>query len=105
VEHAPDPHWDLSFFQAAWTGFEAEASGWLTQAERGAVVGGILRITLELSARFAADALNESYFGFDPCVAPSRGEHNLARARNQLALAKIVQENQVVMEQFIGRGS
>ena len=55
-----------------------------TEHER--LVDGIACITLELSARFLADALNESYFGFDGGRFATRGEHNLARAKGQFAL-------------------
>ena len=41
---------------------------------------------LELASRFAADALYESYFGWDKQRYPTRGEHNLVRSRGQLAL-------------------
>jgi hypothetical protein len=54
------------------------------------VVRGLERITLELAARFGADALNECYFGWDPALAPARGEHNLMRAENQLTLARCI---------------
>ncbi len=75
--------------------FEASARGYLDvrpleAEEREALPGGIERICLELSARFAADALREAYFGWDPSVAPTRGEHNLLRAEGQLALARSV---------------
>ena len=39
-------------------------------------------------ARFAADALDERYFGWDPARYARRGDHNLARAANQLAAAR-----------------
>lgn len=72
--------------------FEASASAYLdanplSPEEREVLVPGIERICLELSARFAADALNESYFGWNPAVAIGRGEHNLLRARGQASLA------------------
>ncbi len=75
--------------------FEASARGYLAvrplpPEELEALPGGIERICLELTARFATDALNESYFGWDPSVAAGRGEHNLLRARGQLALARSV---------------
>ena len=43
-------------------------------------------ISLELAARFAADALDESYFGWNAHRFLSRGEHNLTRARGQWSL-------------------
>ncbi|MBL8945157.1 MAG: hypothetical protein JNK45_18470, partial [Myxococcales bacterium] len=42
--------------------------------------------TLELAARFAADALRERYFGWDASRFPARGEHNLVRAKGQWSL-------------------
>ncbi len=41
---------------------------------------------IELGARFCADALNESYFGWNPARFASRSEHNQVRAAGQLAL-------------------
>jgi hypothetical protein len=41
---------------------------------------------IELAARFAVDAFDGSYFGWDPSRFPSRRAHNLVRARGQLAL-------------------
>ena len=48
-------------------------------------------IALELSMRFARDALCEDYFGFDPEI--GHGEHSLLRARNMANLC----------EQMLGR--
>ena len=101
LEHAEEPHWDLDFFSDAWRGFEHAAGDILTAEERASIVPGTLRIILELSARFATDALNECYFGFDSTVASTRGEHNLLRAESQLALAMIVQKNRMVMDEII----
>ena len=88
--------------------FEAAASGYLTHhrlttQEREGLVSGVERIALELSARFAVDALEERYFGFDPDVAPTRGEHNLLRARGQLALARSVQAQRSQMEAVVAK--
>ncbi len=75
--------------------FEAAARGYLAQnpvpeGERADLVDGIERISLELAARFAADALHESYFGWNEGVAATRGQHNLLRARGQASLAASV---------------
>ena len=40
------------------------------------------------ATRFAADTLNESYFGWDQTRHPSAGHHNLVRAKGQWALHK-----------------
>ena len=47
---------------------------------------GLERVSLELCARFAADALDESHFAWDSEAFPTAGEHNLYRARGQLSL-------------------
>ncbi|MCY3730798.1 MAG: hypothetical protein OXF98_05600, partial [Rhodospirillaceae bacterium] len=49
-----------------------------------------LTVTVELAARFAADALAESYFGWDPARYATACEHNQARARSQLGLARSI---------------
>lgn len=87
-EDAPAPRFSLEFFAAAIEGYAAGAGqAGPTDAEWDAVVPGIERIALELAARFAVDALEESYFGFDAARFATRGDHNLVRAMNQLALA------------------
>ncbi|MBI2376964.1 MAG: phosphotransferase [Deltaproteobacteria bacterium] len=79
---------DLDIFSAALGGYASSTRGVLTDGEIEAVVPAIGTILLELSARFAADALNESYFGWNPEKHATRGDHNLLRAAGQLALAK-----------------
>ncbi|MEE2751965.1 MAG: hypothetical protein VX519_11085 [Myxococcota bacterium] len=66
------------------------------------LVSGVERICLELAARFCADALNESYFGWDASIAPGRGEHNLIRAKGQLALAAEVRRQRGDLEDRLG---
>ncbi|WP_206202766.1 phosphotransferase [Thioalkalivibrio sp. XN279] len=73
-------------FGAAVAGYAAEARGWWTAEEQGSVLAATAIIQLELAARFCADALNESYFGWNALLFASRGDHNLARAQGQLAL-------------------
>jgi hypothetical protein len=101
AEHDPEPRWDLDLFEEAWKGYAEMAGERLSLQERQSIVPGTTRIILELSARFATDALRESYFGFDRDVAPSRGEHNLLRAQSQFALVQIVLDNQAVMEKLV----
>jgi len=78
--------------------FDAAAPAWLanapalTDAERESIVPGIERICLELAARFAADAVRNSYFREDRELHPLPGEHNLFRARCQLNLARSARE-------------
>ncbi len=90
TEDDPEPQFDLATYHAARRGYVAVAGAWLTPAEQHALGPAIERICLELSARFAADALHERYFGWNPEKFTARGEHNLERARNQLRLARAV---------------
>jgi Ser/Thr protein kinase RdoA (MazF antagonist) len=76
---------DLGVFDASLRGY-ASARSAPSDAEREALLWGLEWITLELAARFAADALAERYFGWDAARFPARGEHNLARAQGQWSL-------------------
>ncbi|HEY6877543.1 MAG TPA: phosphotransferase [Polyangiales bacterium] len=90
----------LDVFEAALTGY-AEDARWLTVEEREALVLGFETISLELAARFCADALNESYFGWNPKKFASRSLHNLARAESQLSLATSVAKHRPALEQIV----
>jgi Ser/Thr protein kinase RdoA (MazF antagonist) len=85
-EDRTDAELDLDVHRAALEGYAAGRGRPLDEAERRALLLGPEWISLELSARFAADALVESYFGWDPARFPGRGEHNLHRARGQWSL-------------------
>ncbi|HET6586004.1 MAG TPA: aminoglycoside phosphotransferase family protein, partial [Nannocystaceae bacterium] len=76
---------DLAVFEASLVGYAATAAQ-PEADEREALVHGLEWITLELAARFAADALHERYFGWDPQRFPARGEHDLVRAQGQWTL-------------------
>lgn len=87
-EDAEQADFALDIFQRALEGYAAATAELLTLAETESLVTATLAIQLELAMRFAADALNEQYFGWDPTRFAGRGEHNLRRARNQLAGAR-----------------
>lgn len=89
--------------------FGAAFGAWLQEypqptAWRRQLVCTLERICLELAARFAADALAEAYFGWNPEVAPTRGAHNLLRARGQASLARSVGRHRGDLERSIGAG-
>ncbi|MDO9015521.1 MAG: phosphotransferase [Deltaproteobacteria bacterium] len=71
-------------------GYASAARDLVDPAEAESLVDGLATICVELAARFAADALLERYFGWDPSRHPSRGAHNLVRARGQWSLARSV---------------
>jgi len=100
-EDAPAPAFDVDLFTAALRGYVSEARGWITEAELAALPGAGERIALELACRFAADALAEEYFAWDPARFPSRGAHNLARARNQAALAQAIRDRRPELEGIV----
>lgn len=77
---------DLATHDATVTGYLGACTLDLRTEERQALVHGVEWITLELSARFAADALREHYFGWDRTRFPAAGEHNLLRAEGQWSL-------------------
>jgi Ser/Thr protein kinase RdoA (MazF antagonist) len=83
-------YFQIDFFKQAMSGYFSETRSWLAQAELDAVGDSVELIASELATRFCADALNESYFGWDSSRYGSAAEHNLARARGQLALAKSI---------------
>jgi Ser/Thr protein kinase RdoA (MazF antagonist) len=85
-EDRTDAAFDLDIFPASLAGWLGALPEPPTREERRALVHGVEWISLELTARFAADALRECYFGWDRGRYPAAGEHNLVRARGQWAL-------------------
>lgn len=77
---------DLDIFEASVHGYARARTMELLASEVEGLVHGVEWITLELSARFAADALAESYFGWNRERFGSAGEHNLVRATGQWSL-------------------
>jgi Ser/Thr protein kinase RdoA (MazF antagonist) len=75
---------------AALRGYAAGAGGLLTPPEVAAILPGLETACVELAARFCVDAFDDRYFGWDPTRFASRREHNLVRARGQLALGLAV---------------
>jgi Ser/Thr protein kinase RdoA (MazF antagonist) len=90
TEDQPAASFDLALFEASLAGWQAGYGGPLSAAERHALLLGPEWISLELACRFAADALFERYFGWNAAKFPSRGAHNLARARGQWSLHQAV---------------
>ncbi len=89
--------------------FEASLQGWWETGprpggvERDSLVGGIERICLELSARFCADAVANTYFKEDRARFPQPGAHNLLKAQCQHALARSAREQRGRCETLLRR--
>ena len=89
-ESNPDAaRFDLTLFEASFNGWMSTV-GDISIEESSALVPGIHRICLELSARFCADALQNNYFKEDTETFPTIGSHNLHRATTQFRLAQSV---------------
>lgn len=105
-EDQGEVRFELALFEAAVRGYAREANDVVTAEERALLVAGVMTISLELAARFLADALREAYFGFDPARYPARGEHNLVRGRGQWQLSRSVKaqldEANAVVERCFG---
>jgi Ser/Thr protein kinase RdoA (MazF antagonist) len=92
----------LELFEAALLGYRTAAERLVTRAEWEQLLPGVERICLELCSRFLADALEESYFGWDPARYPARGEHNLARAQAMWELYRDVRDKRGPLERRLG---
>lgn len=93
----------LDFFEAGLAGYAAGLGGRAGAAEREALPLLVETIAIELAARFCADALRESYFGWDRARFPRASAHNLVRARSQLALARSVRARRAALEAVVRR--
>ena len=89
-EDSADASFSLPHFEAALRGYCEATEGLFESDELLSIVCGLETIALELTVRFLADALNESYFGWDKNAYASASAHNLERARGQWAFAKSV---------------
>jgi Ser/Thr protein kinase RdoA (MazF antagonist) len=97
-EDAAGVSFRADLFAAGIEGYAAAARALLVPEEREALVLAIETIALELSCRFCSDALEESYFGWNPAKFASRSAHNRARAESQLALARSVNQQRAPLE-------
>jgi len=89
-EDAARARFDLTVFEASLRGYLDNLEFPLEGHERRSLAFGVEELSLELAARFATDALCESYFGWDATRYARAGEHNLARAHNQFSLCEQV---------------
>ncbi|HJL19532.1 MAG TPA: aminoglycoside phosphotransferase family protein [Sandaracinaceae bacterium LLY-WYZ-13_1] len=102
-ESDPEAAFDRAVFTAAMEGYAEGAPGLLTDAEVDAIAVGAETIALELASRFAADVYEDAYFGWDRTRFASRVEHNLARVRAQLQLARSIRAQRAELEAIARR--
>lgn len=88
----------VELFAAAVAGYAQGMGGVVTPAEATAIVPATLTIYVELAARFCTDALEESYFGWNPREFPGRSEHNQVRAESQLTAARSLADQRAAAE-------
>jgi len=100
-EDATEARLDLEVMRASLDGYREGLPGGLDAETRRALVLGVEWVSLELAARFATDALLESYFGWDARRYPGRGEHNLVRARGQWSLHGALVATRAAREQML----
>jgi len=100
-EEAANATFSMELFRAAIEGYADITRGWLEPAEWQAIPGGTLTIAVELAARFCADALRESYFGWNPNRFATASLHNQARARGQLAIARTLRAELPEMQRLV----
>ncbi len=100
-EDTVQTEFSVPLFRAALSGYAREARDLLSDEEWQALPNAILTIALELAARFAADALLESYFGWDSSRFRTASEHNLLRATGQLCLAENIGTQQKTLNNMI----
>lgn len=101
-EDGTGARFEPEIFRAAMAGYLGAAGDSLQPDERAAILDGAETIALELAMRFAADALNESYFGWDRSRFARAAEHNLIRARGQADLARSIREQRAELERILG---
>jgi Ser/Thr protein kinase RdoA (MazF antagonist) len=101
-ENNPEAAVDLDVFGASLEGYRQGFERALSQQERTALLLGVEWVSLELAARFAADAIFESYFGWDATKFPGRGEHNLVRARGQWSLHEALFAERATRARMLG---
>jgi Ser/Thr protein kinase RdoA (MazF antagonist) len=98
-EDAEAVTFDLPIFDAAIRGFRSVVT--VSDDELRSIVIGLETVCLELAARFCVDVFRDEYFGWDVVRFASRREHNVVRARGQLALARAVRDSRDAALQIV----
>ncbi len=92
---------DMEMLRAALGGYATTAHDLLEAPEVDAIATAVETIALELGARFCADALEESYFGWNRDGFASASAHHLHRARGQLSLGRALRARRAEMTALV----
>lgn len=93
----------LPLIEATLAGYVAGPAPAAEEAELSSVIDGLETVSLELSSRFARDVIEDRYWGWDATRFTSRREHNLLRARGQLAVAASVERQRPELAAIVSR--
>lgn len=88
---------DPAAFAAVMRGYLRTCPPDVSHDELLSVLDGLETVSAELASRFAADAIVDAYFGWDPTRFASRREHNMLRARGQLSLSLSVRAERAAL--------
>ncbi|MCK5690337.1 aminoglycoside phosphotransferase family protein, partial [Myxococcota bacterium] len=102
-EDKEDAAFDIALFESAIKGYASTMGSSILAEEVTAIVPATLTISLELAARFAADILFESYFGWNKEKYDDAWEHHFVRAISQWNLARSIKEQQDELEEIVLR--
>ena len=91
----------MELFRAAIEGYATHAGTHIVTEEWQPFVTAAETIFIELAARFCADALNESYFSWNPEKFPNCSEHNRVRTLGQLNAAKSLRQQRQQAEAIL----
>ncbi|HVZ32279.1 MAG TPA: phosphotransferase, partial [Polyangiaceae bacterium] len=97
-EDTPAVNVQPDLLAAVLSGYARERPPGMAREEIFSALDGLETVSLELASRFAADAIIDSYFGWDATRFPSRRAHNLVRAEGQLALSEHVRDQRAALE-------
>jgi len=88
---------DAGAFGAVMRGYARACPADVGSDELASALDGLETVSAELASRFAADSIVDSYWGWDPTRFASRRDHNVLRARGQLALSLSVRANRAAL--------
>lgn len=107
-EDAATVQFNAAFFAAGIRGYfddDGDKGAFISARERDDLVDGVATICFELAARFLADALNDSYFGWNDAKFDSRVAHNLHRGRGQYELGLDVMRQRDVLRDVVNQAT